>query len=72
MATKTPLSLAEFLALPEHPRGLRMELDQGELIVSPPPKYRHTKVATSLFRKIDAFVTAHGLVRFSLRKPAMF
>jgi Uma2 family endonuclease len=41
MATRTTLTLDQFLALPERDDGTHYELSQGELITLPPPGYRH-------------------------------
>ncbi|MBV9406166.1 MAG: Uma2 family endonuclease, partial [Acidobacteriaceae bacterium] len=42
MAARTILSLEEFLKLPEHEEdGTHYELDEGQLIVLPPPRTQH-------------------------------
>jgi len=47
--------------------GLRYELVDGELVVTPAPSWIHQGVAASLFRRIDAWLatTRVGIIRFS-------
>ncbi len=40
--------------------GLRRELLDGELVVTPSPVVRHQRAVTRLFRVLDAWTTAHG------------
>ncbi len=41
VATRTSLTLEQFLALPEREDGTHYELSNGELVTLPPPGYRH-------------------------------
>jgi Uma2 family endonuclease len=50
---------AEFLALPESTR--RVELFDGEVVVSPAPSPRHQLVLRDLFVAVDAWVRERGL-----------
>lgn len=47
------------LALPED--GRRHELLDGELVVTPAPRWAHQTVAQALFKRLDSYVEAHGL-----------
>src|SRR5258708_12787745 len=59
MTPKTLLSVEEFAALPDD--GMKHELNEGELIVMPPPKPRHGKCQARLAAALMDFVTAHGV-----------
>ena len=50
MATRTTLTLDQFLALPEPEDGTHYELSQGELITLPPPGYRHGAIIARITR----------------------
>jgi len=50
MATRTTLTLDQFLALPEREDGTHYELSQGELITWPPPGYRHGAIIARITR----------------------
>ena len=52
---------AEVLALPDD--GMRHELIDGELIVTPTPRVRHQEGVTAISRLLDPFVTAHAVGR---------
>jgi Uma2 family endonuclease len=51
---------AEVRALPEEP-GKRYECVDGELIVSPGPRYPHQRATRALMRALDAYVATHGI-----------
>jgi Uma2 family endonuclease len=53
------LTMEEFLRLPELPAGKR-ELIRGELLDSPPAKYRHSKVAHLLYEALKAATVSCG------------
>jgi Uma2 family endonuclease len=59
MATKTPLTVADYAALDE-PEGVRYELSEGELIVTPPPDYFHNRMRDR-FNRLLAFVETQNL-----------
>jgi Uma2 family endonuclease len=59
MTPKTALSVEEFAALPND--GMKHELNEGELIVMPPPKPRHGDCQVKLCSALHEFVTAHDL-----------
>src|SRR5438477_9385547 len=46
MTPKTLMSIEEFAALPDD--GMLHELNEGELIIMPPPKLRHGKCQVNL------------------------
>jgi Uma2 family endonuclease len=50
----TPLTIDEFSRLPQE--GVRHEMNAGELITMPVPKYRHSRVATNLGFLLGAVV----------------
>lgn len=58
MTPKTLLSVEDFAALPDD--GMKHELNEGELIVMPPPKPRHGDCQAKLAAILVEFVTAHG------------
>jgi Uma2 family endonuclease len=59
MTPKTVLSVEEFAALPDD--GMKHELNEGELIVMPPPKPRHGDCQVRLCSALHEFVMAHSL-----------
>ncbi len=51
MATKTILTMDQFLAFPEREEdGTHYELSEGELVKLPPPEYRHGAIAGKVAR----------------------
>jgi Uma2 family endonuclease len=59
MATKTLLTIEEYVALDE-PAGLRYELSQGELIVTPSASYFHNEIRDRFNARLRAFVDTHS------------
>jgi Uma2 family endonuclease len=60
MTTKTLLTIGQYRALDE-PAGVRYELDQGELLVTPSPAPRHNIICGHLYSRLDAWVRQHDL-----------
>ena len=60
MATKTLVTCQEYIAL-EEPQGMRYELSEGELIVTPSASFFHNKIGYFLNAQLTAFVQSHGL-----------
>ena len=60
MSATTLLSFAEFEKLPDDDR--KRELLEGEIIVSPPPKVRHSDVADRLYRALMPHEQSRGVV----------
>ncbi len=60
MATKTFLTLEEYAALDE-PEGVRYELSEGELIVTPSASYFHNELRDEFNARLRAFVKTHKL-----------
>ena len=60
MATKTLLTIDGYLALDE-PVGVRYELSEGELIVTPSPNLFHNELRDELNAQLRAFVKSHKL-----------
>jgi Uma2 family endonuclease len=60
MATKTLLTIEDYLAL-EEPVGVRYELSEGELIVTPSPNLFHNELRDELNAQLRAFVKSHKL-----------
>jgi Uma2 family endonuclease len=60
MATKTLLTVADFDALDEI-EGVKQELIDGELVVTPSPMPRHNIVGAKLGGPLQVFVTEHKL-----------
>ncbi len=58
MATKTSLTIEQYAALDE-PVGVRYELTQGELIVTPSASYFHNKTRDRLNARLQAFLDSH-------------
>src|SRR5260370_37743736 len=54
MGAKTLLSLEEFMALPDD--GNKYELNQGELVVMPPPALEHIRIVRRINRILSKFV----------------
>jgi Uma2 family endonuclease len=58
MATKTLLTVEQYAALDE-PAGVRYELSEGELIVTPSANYFHNKTRDRLNARLQAFLDVH-------------
>ena len=50
MSTRTMMSIQEFERLPAD--GMRHELNHGELITMPPPRFRHSAAVSALFLEL--------------------
>ena len=64
MATKTSLTIEQYVALGEDPPGLRYELSDGKLMVTPSSSSFHNELRDELSSRLRAFVKIHqiGLV----------
>jgi Uma2 family endonuclease len=51
-------TIEDYMSLPE---GVRAELIDGEIFMSPSPKYRHQQIQKRLSRLLDDFVTSQAL-----------
>lgn len=51
-ALTAPLTLEEFLALPDD--GNKYEISEGELILVPPVKLKHSRIVRKVFKEIEA------------------
>src|SRR6266581_225225 len=60
MGTKTLLTIEQFDQLPEE-EGVRYELDEGELIVMPTARPRHSLVRDNIADPLRRFVRERGL-----------
>lgn len=60
MTTKTLLTVDDYIALDE-PEGVRYELSEGELIVTPSPNYPHNRVRDDLNAALWNFVKPRQL-----------
>jgi len=60
MATKTLVTCGEYAVLQE-PQGMRYELSEGELIVTPSASFSHNAIRDSLNRRLRAFAEGQGL-----------
>ena len=60
MTTKTLLTVEEYVALDE-PEGVRYELTEGELIVTPSASYFHNEIRDELNARLRAFVKSRKL-----------
>ncbi|HXJ92514.1 MAG TPA: Uma2 family endonuclease [Terriglobia bacterium] len=60
MATKALLTIADYTAL-EEPAGVRYELNEGELIVTPSASFFHNRLCDRFISLLDAHVTSHKL-----------
>lgn len=60
MATKTLLTVKDYAAL-EEPEGVRYELSNGELIVTPSSSHFHNRIRDDLNSRLWAFVKEHKL-----------
>jgi Uma2 family endonuclease len=60
MATKTLLTIEQYAALDE-PVGVRFELSEGELIVTPSANYFHNKIRDRLNARFQTFLDAHPI-----------
>lgn len=60
MATKALLTIADYAAL-EEPVGLRYELNEGELLVTPSASFFHNRLCDRFISPLDVHVTSHKL-----------
>jgi len=60
MATKTLLSIADYVVL-EEPEGVRYELSEGELIVTPSTSFFHNELRDKFNGSLRVFVARHRL-----------
>src|SRR5579863_4360507 len=60
MATKSLLTITDYAALDE-PEGVRYELSEGELIVTPSANFYHNDLRDELNAKLRSFVKSHKL-----------
>jgi Uma2 family endonuclease len=60
MATKTLVTCEEYIAL-EETQGVRYELSEGELIVTPSASFFHNKIGYYLVATMGAFAESQGL-----------
>jgi Uma2 family endonuclease len=58
MATQTLLTIEQYAAL-EEPVGVRYELSEGELIVTPSASHFHNKICARLVARVQAFLDTH-------------
>lgn len=58
MSTQAVLTYADLASFPDD--GLRRELLQGELLVSPSPRVRHQRIVGRLHAQIAAHIDEHG------------
>jgi Uma2 family endonuclease len=59
MATQTLLTIEQYAALDE-PVGVRYELSEGELIVTPSASFRHNNSRDRVTARLQAFLDAHS------------
>ncbi|HXJ92513.1 MAG TPA: Uma2 family endonuclease [Terriglobia bacterium] len=62
MATKALLTIADYAAL-EEPAGVRYELSEGELVVTPSADFFHNDLRDELTHQLKTFVKSHKLGR---------
>ena len=60
MASRTLVTCEEYAALQE-PQGMRYELSEGELIVTPSASFFHNKIGDYLIARLGAFAESHRL-----------
>jgi Uma2 family endonuclease len=58
MAMTTKLTFEEYAKLPEL-EGTRYELDEGTLVMTPSPTFRHNRIRERIARRLADFVEAH-------------
>lgn len=58
MGTITKLTFEEYQQLPEA-EGPRYELDEGTLVMTPSPTFRHNRVRDRIARRLEDFVTVN-------------
>ena len=61
MATKTLLTIEQYIALGEDPPGVRYELSDGELIVTPSPNYSHNRICRRFNTQLEDYLEVHPL-----------
>ncbi len=57
----TKMTARQFEMLGEDPPGVRLELVDGEIAVSPSPRPRHSRIVIKLGRILDEYVEQHDL-----------
>ncbi len=79
----TRMTAREFLQLPEDPSGVRRELVNGEIVVSPSPNLFHSHVDRRLSQILMNYIDAHAtgkvfgdvdnaVSKFTVRRPDVF
>ena len=61
MATKTLLTIEQYMALGEDPPGVRYELSDGELIVTPSPNYSHNQISDKFKDHLELYLLKHPI-----------
>ena len=61
MADKTLLTIEQYIALGEDPPGVRYELSDGELIVTPSPNYSHNRIGRRFNTRLEDYLATHPL-----------
>jgi len=61
MATKTLLTIEQYMALGEDPPGMRYELSDGELIVTPSSNYFHNEIRDRFNARLRTFLGTNPL-----------
>ena len=62
MTTKTSLTIEDYVAL-EEPAGMRCELSEGELIVTPSPNLLHNEIRDETNARLRAYIKTRKLGR---------
>lgn len=61
MATKTFMTIEQYVALGEDPPGVRYELSDGELLVTPSSNYFHNEIRDEFKYRLNEFAIAHQI-----------
>lgn len=61
MATKTLLTIEQYIALGEDPPGARYELSDGELTVTPSSSHPHNRTCRQFIERLEDYLETHPL-----------
>lgn len=61
MATKTFMTIEQYTALGEDPPGVRYELSDGELVVTPSPRHFHNRTCYRFADRLEDYLETHPI-----------
>ena len=66
---RPPVTIQEFMKMPDPPDGSKLELVRGEVVVMPPPKGRHGICCSKIGRLLGNFVQSGPITEMAQGFP---